>query len=210
MASWAFQATGLYANGSGGFHNSFINDADLRLRRHDGDDPRELGIGRSTGTWAARHAPRYDGTTQGRRDQRIGRRRRRAPTPAARKPLTPLDLQPDHGRRRDQFHDLSVQRRNDHLGGLHAGLAGHCRRPPNFSNLSTRRPPTTAAPAKVIVLMTDGVDGLADNGNSNARARRAPISPTTPPMAISAASAWHGQRDLAMAPSTLRPRRRPI
>jgi len=85
MARWAYQAPGLYTNGSGGFHNNFINDATYASGGTTATIPASWGW-TLNGNWGA--GQYILNTTRPRRPPRSANRarRRRGRTPAARNP----------------------------------------------------------------------------------------------------------------------------
>ncbi len=107
MVSWAFQAPGLYSNGSGGFHNNFINDATYATGGTTATLPASWGW-TLNGTWGAgQYILKYDATTKAAAISELGQTTA-GPNAGCPEALDASDLQPDHGRRRDQFHDLLV------------------------------------------------------------------------------------------------------
>ena len=165
MANWAFQAPGLYANGSGGFHNNFINDATYASGGTTATIPTswEWTLG---GTWGAgQYILKYDATTKAAAISESGQTTA-GPNAGCPEPLTPLTSN-------QTTVDAAINSMTYWYNGgtiISEGFMWAWRTlspTTNFWNLSTPPAAYDSGTAKVIVLMTDGVNGLADNGNSN-------------------------------------------
>ncbi len=165
MVSWAFQAPGLYVNGSGGFHNNFIDDATYAAGGTTATIPASWGW-TLNGTWGAgQYILKYDATTKAAAISESGQTTAgpNAGCPEALTPLTSNQTTVDNA-----IKSMTYWYNGGTIISEGFMWAWRTLSPTNnFWNLATPPAAYNSGAAKVIVLMTDGVNGLADNGNSN-------------------------------------------
>jgi Flp pilus assembly protein TadG len=161
MTSWGYQAPGAYVSGSGGFHNNFLADATYANGSTTAALPSSWGW-TLNGSWGAgQFILKYDGTTHAAAISESGTT---TAGPNASCPDPVLRLTSNQ-----QTVDSKIQNLTYWYNGgtiISEGFMWAWR------TLSPHAPYSDGAAYnstvnKVIVLMTDGVNGLADNGNSN-------------------------------------------
>ncbi len=165
MVSWNFQAPSLYVNGSGGFHNNYINDATYANGSTTATLPASWGW-TLNGIWNnGQYILKYDGTTKAAAISESGETTA-GPNAGCPDPVLPLtNVQATV--------DTKIQNLTYWYNGgtiISEGFMWAWRTlspTTNFWNLATPPAAYSSGATKVIVLMTDGVNGLADNGNSS-------------------------------------------
>ena len=165
MVSGAYQAPGLYVNGSGGFHNNYLPDLGTASGTTTAATLTGWGWTLNTGTWGAGQLLfKYDGTTNAAISE--SGITTAGPNAGCPDPVLPLtNVQSDV--------DTKIQNLTYWYNGgtvISEGFMWAWRTlspTTNFWNLATPPAAYNSNSTKVIVLMTDGVNGLADNGNSN-------------------------------------------
>jgi Flp pilus assembly protein TadG len=173
MVSWAHQAPGVYTNGSGGFHNNYL--ADIGTASGTTTTAVYNGWGWTPSSWnAGQYILKYDATTKAAAIVETGGTAGSSPplgvtagpNAGCPEPLTPLT-------NNKTTIDNAINAMNFWYNGgtvISEGFMWAWRTlspTTNFWNLATPPAAYNNGAAKVIVLMTDGVNGLADNGNSN-------------------------------------------
>jgi len=163
MVSWGFQAPGLYVNGSGGFHNNYIDDATYTTGSTTATIPASWGW-TLNGAWGAgQFILKYDATTKAAAISEAGMTTA-GPNAGCPDPVLPLtNVQ--------STVDAKIQNLTYWYNGgtiISEGFMWAWRSlspTTNFWDLATPPAAYSSGATKVIVLMTDGVNGLADNGN---------------------------------------------
>jgi Flp pilus assembly protein TadG len=165
MVSWNFQAPGLYVNGSGGFHNNYINDAAYANGGTTATIPASWGW-TLNGAWSAgQYILKYDATTKAAAISESGET---TAGPNAGCPDPVLPLTNDQATVDSKIQNLTYWYNGGTIISEGFMWAWRTLSPTtNFWNLATPPAAYSSGATKVIVLMTDGVNGLADNGNSN-------------------------------------------
>ena len=165
MITWAYQAPGLYVNGSGGFHNNYLNDATYASGSTTATLPSAWGW-TLNGAWSAgQYILNYDGTTNAAAINESGITTA-GPNAGCPDPVLPLTNV-------RSTVDTKIQNLTYWYNGgtvISEGFMWAWRTlspTTNFWNLATPPAAYNSSSTKVIVLMTDGVNGLADNGNSS-------------------------------------------
>jgi len=165
MTSWAYQAPGAYVDGSGGFHNNYLADATYATGSTTATLPTSWGWTLNSAWSAGQYILKYDGTTHAAAISESGATTAgpNASCPDPVLPLTSVQSTVD-----TKIQDLTYWYNGGTIISEGFMWAWRTLSPTtNFWNLSTPPAAYSSNTKKVIVLMTDGVNGLADNGNSN-------------------------------------------
>ncbi|HMK90400.1 MAG TPA: hypothetical protein VK446_12315, partial [Methylocystis sp.] len=167
MVTWNYMAPSLYASGSGGFHNNYINDGYYASGSTTEALSPAWGNGWTLSGWwgAGQFILKYDGTTNSAAWNETGPTTA-GPNAGCPEPLTPLT-------NNQQTVTNAINAMNYWYNGgtiISEGFMWAWRtlspNSPYFPTANTGMAYGSGS-NKVIVLMTDGVNGLADNGDSN-------------------------------------------
>ena len=166
MTSWDYQAPGAYVDGSGGFHNNYLPDATYAANSTTATLPTSWGW-TLNGSWGAgQFILKYDGTTHAAAISESGATTAgpNASCPDPVLPLTNVQSTVD-----TKIQDLTFWYNGGTIISEGFMWAWRTLSPTtNFWDLATPPAAYSSNTKKVIVLMTDGVNGLADNGNDTA------------------------------------------